>query len=900
MKGLLLSLILAVIVNVQISSNQGRVVHVHKKGSDVNECLLTGYNPDHSQPRKFCRSLEFVAHELKIYSRNITVYLETGIKLKHRTIFEDYDFLSIQGQNRIISCGCKDREENIGLSFLRVSNLMLSYMRVTKCCGATSLYTSVVLIQECSNITIDRLGLNNNELGNALTLINPLGYVNIQDCKFLTNGRKSMTYAGSSYAGGLHIQFSRYTFTRLTIKNCVFYQNTAPPLDALNPMEFVNFTEWNGNGLGGGIGLLLLKHSSCVTVYILNCTFERNKAPWGGGLCVYLQAQTSNINVMITNVTFTGNSARNGGGGVQVRLGKLEQDLNNKILFQNIFLEKNWAKFGGGTSLNALFVSHISRPGEIVQFINCTWHENVGSYSYVVDLSPYRFQQSSQGYLPIPLFKDIYVQKNHGYRENTEYQSRPYIHVTTGVFVVTRFSVQLQGQITFEDNWYSALYVTSGRVIFDANSTVLFHSNRAIKGGAIAIHGFSALVIHDNSNFSFENNSAARVGGGIYYVSSDQREYFEGRTCFLEYGGSEKNVTKRGINFIFTGNKAPLGGLSIYSESLFACYFAYYANYGDEKNLTKTFDRIGIFKYDIPGLSLATGARNALFNAASPVETLPGKIMSLPLAMYDEFGHTMHSEFALRVESNELVQLDNYFTVNNRTRVYGKVNRTATLVLSTPQQLYNIDYYIQVKLLPCPPGFYFSHLTNSCCCSADNDSQSYPAITKCNDVQFRAYVKSSYWVGYYPSYIQISDHLYTAFYPSLSDNYIRLLLLTNDSHSLSDFICGSSREGALCGKCKSGYSAFYHSRGITCGKNRHCRLGILFYLVSEIIPTIIFFTIVMIFGISFSSGTLNGWFSLAKSLTSLHKMPFLQARILITLIVCSQSYRKVTNSSMEC
>ena len=48
------------------------------------------------------------------------------------------------------------------------------------------------------------------------------------------------------------------------------------------------------------------------------------------------------------------------------------------------------------------------------------------------------------------------------------------------------------------------------------------------------------------------------------------------------------------------------------------------------------------------------------------------------------------------------------------------------------------------------------------------------------------------------------------------------------------------------------------TRDLTCGNNRHCRLGIILYTVSEIIPTVIFFTIVMIFGINFSSGTLNG------------------------------------------
>lgn len=144
----------------------------------------------------------------------------------------------------------------------------------------------------------------------------------------------------------------------------------------------------------------------------MNCTFQKNLAPWGGGLCIYLQTQTSSNRVTVARSTLTENSARNGGGGIQVRLGKLERGLNNKIVFQNIILWKNWARFGGGTSINALFVNHITEPGEILQFNNCTWRQNTGSYSPAVDISPYKYQQSSQGYLPIPLFEDVYVQTN--------------------------------------------------------------------------------------------------------------------------------------------------------------------------------------------------------------------------------------------------------------------------------------------------------------------------------------------------------------------------------------------------------------------------------------------------------------------------------------------------------
>ena len=235
-----------------------------------------------------------------------------------------------------------------------------------------------------------------------------------------------------------------------------------------------------------------------------------------------------------------------------------------------------------------------------------------------------------------------------------------YYYVIQGVFVITRFFARFQGLVIFKRNWYSALYLINGRAIFDRYSHVIFHSNRAIRGGAIAIHGFSGIILNDNSQFQFINNSAANVGGGIYYASSDPREYFEGRSCFLMYGGSRSNMSERNITATFRDNNAPLGGLSIYSESLFSCYFAYYEKY--TYNLTKLFDRIGNFHFDTPNLALdawplATAARNICIEGSLPMTAIPGESLKVPIAMYDEFYHIKQSEFALRVQDNKLVHL---------------------------------------------------------------------------------------------------------------------------------------------------------------------------------------------------------------------------------------------------
>ena len=868
---LALLLILAASVSVQASVYHDRVIHVHKNGNDGENCLM-GQQASQPSPNQCCRNIEFVANKLQNrVSRNVTIILETKIRVKNAITFSNHEFLTIQGRGKgtTLNCNC-DKSDSKGISFINIKSLKLTRSNIIECCGVLN-YSNYelnagVFIQDCSDITIENTQIRNNKYSNGLILVNPSDQVNIRKCKFSDNGVARSSNDISFSGAGLHIEFFLATVV-IEISYCEFVKNKLPPQYRGNqdpvPLDVTKKREWNRQSTGGGMAILLLNGTNATRINVSNCHFVNNRARWGGGLCIYAQEETYNNTVFVTSSTFVNNSAEWGGGGVQIRLGELDEQSQNHIHFESVTFGRNYAFFGGGTSVSALLLSYVPKPGEILKFINCTWDRNGGHYSPAVDLSPYRFQQLRQGYSPIPLFKDIKVQNNYN---NTSIKSMS--HAIQGVFVVTRFTVHFQGSVQFEENWYTALHLTSGRAVF-ANCSVYFYGNRGIRGGAIAIHSFSALVVNDFSHFKFINNSAVRVGGGIYYAPIDQKECFIGQTCFLEYGGKENNISRRDISFEFDGNKAPLGGTSIYSESIHSCYYAYFEDNLTEtsiKNLTKFFDLIGDFNFDTQNLNdtvlpLATAVRKVELNETSPLRTLPGKPLYFPLVMYDEFGTAVHSEIGLRVEDKEQVRLDNHFTVNYKTRVFGAVDQNATIVLSTPQQLCSIDYKINVMLLPCPPGFYYNQYFKRCWCSSDNKSHSYPAITKCDYVHFKAYIKSGYWVGYYPSHTKNESTLYTAFYPSIfnNSNTTGLLEITADSDGLSDFMCGSSREGILCGKCKGGYSAYYHSKKVTCGENGLCKFGIIFYILSDIIPTVIFFTVVITLGVSFSSGAMNAF-----------------------------------------
>ena len=218
------------------------------------------------------------------------------------------------------------------------------------------------------------------------------------------------------------------------------------------------------------------------------------------------------------------NEAVIGGGSVMISLGQNPQFCTkNNIRFINVTSEENYAIFGGGLSMAALPSYCKSNPGELLTFMNCTWRGNTGLYSPAVDISPFRFQQARQieGFLPIPLFINCNILDNLIVTERQPI-GRSKFHIMQGVFIITRFSVHFQGFLTFQNNSYSALYLTSGHAIFRQDSKILFNSNVGINGGAISAHGFSTIVVNDNSQFCFGNNSAMKVDGAIYYASSNQ------------------------------------------------------------------------------------------------------------------------------------------------------------------------------------------------------------------------------------------------------------------------------------------------------------------------------------------------------------------------------------------
>ncbi len=146
----------------------------------------------------------------------------------------------------------------------------------------------------------------------------------------------------------------------------------------------------------------------------------------------------------------------------------------------------------------------------------------------------------------------------------------------------------------------------------------------------------------------------------------------------------------------------------------------------------------------------------------------------------------------------------------------------------------------------CPPGFG----GEPCQCEATH----YNGIYKCDLTH--AYVLRGYWVG------ECSDgSLCTGNCPLGFCTYNGTFnqALPTGQDKLEEYICGKERQGVLCAECRENYSVQFHSYTYKCGPNTLCDFGILFYILSELLPLTVMFVLLMISNISFTSGALNGF-----------------------------------------
>ena len=115
-----------------------------------------------------------------------------------------------------------------------------------------------------------------------------------------------------------------------------------------------------------------------------------------------------------------------------------------------------------------------------------------------------------------------------------------------------------------------------------------------------------------------------------------------------------------------------------------------------------------------------------------------------------------------------------------------------------------------------------------------------------------------------------SSCAFCKYYDNKNIRTAEIALPTNYSH-LNLYICGETRKGIVCGICQENYSVHFNSPSYQCKPTGplRCKLGWLFYVLSEIVPVTIIFISVLIFNIRLNSGAINGFIVFSQLLNSL-------------------------------
>ena len=302
-------------ISARASVYDNRVIHVHRKGNDSETCLTRQeMRQMQGKPDRYCKTLEFVADKLQnSRSRNVTIILESKIRVNSAINFSDHEVLTIQGRSKDtnLNCNCnnlKADSNSIGISFIHINYLTVYRLIIIQCCGILNNYIASLFIQNCSDVIIEDSQIHSNKYS-GLILVNPSGMVNIRKCNISDNGNKSGHI--TSTGAGLHIEFSQYSLATVVIEisDCEFTNNVSPGQKQSSnatalPLDITKERKWKRQSIGGGMAIVLLSGANATKINVSNCTFMKNRATWGGGVCIYMQRGTYNNTVFISNSTF--------------------------------------------------------------------------------------------------------------------------------------------------------------------------------------------------------------------------------------------------------------------------------------------------------------------------------------------------------------------------------------------------------------------------------------------------------------------------------------------------------------------------------------------------------------------------------------------------------------------
>ena len=471
---------------------------------------------------------------------------------------------------------------------------------------------------------------------------------------------------------------------------------------------------------------------------------------------------------------------------------------------------------------------------------DCTWEENVAHFGAAIDARSIKPQHSVVRYMNLVsiTLRDSEFEENGVYSIGEKGQQTSTLTHGQGTIRTEMTKLRIEGNLLLKRGIGGALYLESTTIEFTPDSNSSFLRNNGYDGGAIALIGQGSLIIiHESSFIRFLHNRAYSIGGAIFQESNTN--------CFAVKRGDKPGV----LEFVDNAADDKMGH-SIFVHSLKQC-MTETMNYHEAIELIAKFVFVRSDKTRTPEIS----TRGRVINVVNHLLLVPGKEENLTLSIKDETNMTLpHFDFKLTNNNPTNISVKTKFSSdgNITLTLFGRPGSVGTIAVS-PLHHQSIGAIFNVSLSDCPPGYYLNCTHCECSAYSQNSTNRYIGIISCTS-QFRAQLLHRYWAGY------VNDDFKTSYCPRgfcmKTEKTTKDLLLPSSSTDMLSFGCKDNRMGVLCGQCVANHSASFPR--FDCKPDRHCNIGWLYYILSQVLPVTLVFSVVVAFDVSLTSGAVSG------------------------------------------
>ena len=873
-------------VNVTVAFRHTVIYVDPVNGKDTKLCLSEISN---------CKSLNYA---FKGVNHNYTtIYLASGlIELSTSNItISDYSNFTIVGRG-IIATTIQCNDSRAGLYFVRMTNLTMANLTITNCGmiqnsttwndSSPAQYPSAVTIYNSSDVVIHSVSFEHNN-GIGLSIVNTGGFVTINRSTFDSNYVTDGSYPGG---GGLYIEFpfclpdnfpnsvlsnsNLNSNSHYTISACYFTNNIAKKMILTKSFNKSLSCAKQTFGRGGGMSVFFRGNSTNNNIDIINTEFVNNTAVWGGGLFIEFNHYASGNTITIKEYSqFSNNNCGDrdnpditGGGGVLIVYApydSLFSPSHINVTFSQCNFANNAAYWGGGVSYVTLTEQHATGTNSL-HFTNCHWQYNVAKFGAAVDLS---YRSMTTGVVQAVVFQSCtFVSNSAVYnvmRDQFELQG-------AGAVYANSIAIRLKEKIEFRANIGSALVLSASYVSITEGCNVKFTDNKGLRGGALSLLASSWMSIGENTNVTFIRNHADEVGGAINAELTNEHNVVSEWNCFIQYYDTAISPDEWHTKIEFRDNYSSHRGHSIYATTIRFCVWGNSYTRVTENDIRLVFHWNA---FNFTGTSNLTNGKEIATDttyysvplSGTKVTVFPGEKYHLQFNQSDDEGRDAKAIFYVQSKDAAVSSVDrrSVYMHSDIMQIYGKPDTTANITLTSLGSIPS-TVTLNVTFDYCPPGFVADDNqtpNNKVSCKCANDHlNGIPGIVECNNDLYQAYITRFYWAGYYTNAKDKSPNevFVTSLCPSGYCNYngsteYKILLPKNRSEL--DFCSHQNRNGTICGECMSGYTISSKSTCIKC--DHGTGMGILFFILYECLPTLLFIFVIIILNLRITFGEWN-------------------------------------------